>query len=238
MIRAAGRCAAALPAAVLAYLLLAGALGVLGVNRDFRPTAAAQGGVLIYVRSNGFHAEIVLPTKVDGIDWSTAFPATHMRSLAAPTRWLAFGWGDRAFMLETPTWRDIRFGTSFRALAGLGDGAMHVEYVARPEDYAVTPLRVSREQHARLAALVDASFRRTPAGAPIRIDAPGYFDTDAFYEAVPTYTFWFTCNEWVRALLSEAGLPAPLWAPFERPLFWHLPKTEAAYSFGGTYPAG
>jgi uncharacterized protein (TIGR02117 family) len=157
-----------------------------------------------------------------------------MRLLAAPAPWIAFGWGDRAFMLETPTWRDLRFGTSLRALAGLGDGAMHVEYIIRPEDYAVVPVQVSRAQHAHLVALIGASFRRTPAGAPIRIHAPGYFDTDAFYEAIPRYTFWFTCNEWVRVVLSRAGLPAPLWAPFERPLFWHLPKADAGHSFGGT----
>ena len=150
-----------------------------------------------------------------------------MRALQAPAPWIAFGWGDRAFMLETPTWRDIRLSTSLRAIAGLGSGAMHVEYVARPEDYEVAQLQISAAQHARLVEAIENSFRRDADGKPIRIDARGYGAADAFYEAMPRYSWWFTCNEWVRDVMSDAGLPVPLWAPFERTLFWHLPAPPA-----------
>jgi uncharacterized protein (TIGR02117 family) len=215
--------AALVLAPALVYLLAAGVLGMVGVNRDFRPTPLAEGGVQIYLRSNGFHADLVLPTRAREADWSHAIPASHMRALAAPAQWIAFGWGDRAFMLETPTWRDIRLTTSLAALSGLGEGAMHVEYVARPTAYDVRPLQISSAQFRQLVAEIDRSFRRTPEGAFIFI-APGYGDADAFYEAIPVYTFWFTCNEWVRRVLSRSGLPAPAWSPFERTLFWHVPR--------------
>ena len=120
-----------LPGLVSLYILLAGAAGAIAVNREFRPTPVAAGGIAIYLRTNGFHADIVVPTDSGDQDWSAWFPPSDMRATERPTAWIAFSWGDRAFMLETPTWRDIRLGTSLRALAGLGMGAMHVEYVRR-----------------------------------------------------------------------------------------------------------
>ena len=68
-------------------------------------------------------------------DWSAEFPVGHMRALATPTEWIAFGWGDRGFMLNTPTWSDLRPGTAIVALSGAGSGAMHVEYVETPTAY-------------------------------------------------------------------------------------------------------
>jgi uncharacterized protein (TIGR02117 family) len=204
-----------------AYLALAVALGAVNVNRGFRPTSPAAGGVPIYLRTNGVHADIVLPTRQQDHDWSRAFPAAQMRALPEPARWIAFGWGDRAFMLETPTWRDIRVGTGVKALLGLGTGAMHVEYVADPRRYDVVEVHVSAAEHARLVDAIETSFSRAADGKPVLIAAPGYFDTDAFYEAVPVYSWRFTCNEWVRTVLSRSGLPAPAWAPFEQALFWH-----------------
>jgi uncharacterized protein (TIGR02117 family) len=220
-------CAALLLLPPVVYLLLAGVFGLIGVNRDFHATASSEGGVAIYLRTNGVHADIVLPTRSSNYDWSRLIPASQMRSLAHPTPWIEFGWGDRAFMLETPTWHDLRLSTSIKALAGWGPSAMHVEYVARPRDYDVAELHISEAQHERLLRAILQSFRRRPDGRVIRIDAPGYFDTDAFFDAVPSYSLRLTCNEWVRSVASEAGLPMPAWAPFEGALFWHLPDTAA-----------
>jgi len=232
-------CAASGPCLVLVYLGLAGVLGLVTVNRDFRSPALSETGVWVYVRTNGVHADLVLPTHWRDHDWSRIFPPSHMRSVKQATDWIAFGWGDREFMLETPTWRDIRLGTSLKALIGWGAGAMHVEYVDAPEDFDVARVRINEAQHARLVAAIEKSFRQTEDGQPVRIDAPGYFERDAFYEAVARWSWRFTCNEWVRGVLSEAGLPVPVWAPFERTLFWHLPTANTTqqpqrYSLGGT----
>lgn len=210
-------------AAAFAYLLAALVLGALPVNRDF---AERVDGVAIYVRTNGVHAEIVVPTRAAGVDWSIDHPPQHVRQLDAPLAWIAFGWGDRDFYLNTPTWRDLRLRTALVALSGLGRGAMHVEYVERPEAYGSRRVRIGFAQYLRLVDYVRGSFRRDPDGRPVRIDAPGYFDTDAFYEAVPVYTFWFTCNEWVRRGLAEAGVRTAAWAPFDSAIFWQLRAIE------------
>jgi len=207
----------ALLAAPVIYLGLAVVLGLVPVNRDFRET---PDGIPIYLRTNGVHAELVLPTRAAGIDWSVDHPPGEFRRLDEPLPWVAFGWGDRGFYLSTPTWRDLRLSTALVALTGLGEGAMHVEYIERPDAYAVARIGISETQYRRLAAFVRDSFRRAPTGRPVKIDAPGYLDTDAFYEAVPRYRLWYTCNEWVRAGLAGAGIRTAVWAPWDTALFW------------------
>jgi uncharacterized protein (TIGR02117 family) len=205
----------------VAYVTAAVVLGVVPVNAGFRP---ASDGVAVYVRTNGVHAEFVLPTRAEGIDWSTDLPAGDMRNLASPLGWVAFGWGDAGFFASTPTWADLRLRTALVALSGTGHGAMHVEYIDSPGRYAGREIRLSRAQYARLVEFVRTSFDRDAKGRPRRLQAAGYFDTDAFYAAVPRYTPWFTSNDWVRRGLSVAGVRAPVWSPFDRALFYQLER--------------
>jgi uncharacterized protein (TIGR02117 family) len=101
---------------------------------------------------------------------------------------------------------------------------MHVEYVRQPDAYAVRPLWVGADEYARLAAYVRAGFRRDRQGAPTRIDHPGYFATDAFYEGVGSYSPLLTSNEWVRRGLAQAGVRTARWAPFDRALLWQADR--------------
>jgi uncharacterized protein (TIGR02117 family) len=208
----------ALPVALAgAYLLLAMLLGAIPLNWNF---ADARDGIAVYVRTNGVHAELVVPTQ-RLIDWSADFPATDMRALERPAPWVSFGWGDRGFLLNTPTWADLRASTALLALSGLGRGAMHVEYLEEPPSQGARRVVLSRAQFERLVNFIRASFELVDE-RPVRI-ATGYGDTDAFYEALPVYTPWHTCNEWARRALSEAGVRVPVWAPFDTALFLHLP---------------
>lgn len=216
--------ALSLVAVPLAYLLAALALGLVPVNRGFRD---APNGVVIYVRTNGVHAEFVLPAR-GAYDWTREFPprsivdATRVPSLAG-FDWIAFGWGDRAFYLHTPRWRDLRPGIAFNALAGLGPAAMHVEYLARPHDYRSVRVDIDEAQYRRLVDYVRAGFARDAQAGVVRIDHPGYFATDAFFEGTGHYSPWFTSNEWVRRGLAQAGIRTAAWSPFDVALFWHLP---------------
>jgi uncharacterized protein (TIGR02117 family) len=218
--------AAAVLVPPLAYLLAALLLGLLPVNRDWTPTPPEAGGFTVYLRTNGVHAELVLPAAAP-YDWRAELPPAEVVDAARRARspaleWIAFGWGDRDFFIRTRTWADLRVGTAASALLGLGPSAMYVEYLARPQDYRGQRVDVSPAQYARLVAGLRAGFARDAAGRPRRIDDPGYFDTDAFYEGTGRYTAWLTCNEWVRRVLAAAGVRTAAWAPFEAALFWHL----------------
>lgn len=202
------------------YLLAALVLGLVPVNAGFR---SAADGIPVFVRTNGIHAELVLRTDADGVDWSGDHPATDMKALASPLPWIAFGWGDRAFFANTPSWADLEARTALVALSGSGEGAMHVEYIRSPAVYRGREVRLSPAQYARLVEYIRASFARDAKDArPRRLQDPGYFDTDAFYAAVPSYAFWFTCNDWVRRGLAAAGVRTPLWAPFDTAIFFQL----------------
>ena len=207
--------------AAVSYLGAAAVLGRAMLNPDFR---ASPGGVPLYLRSNGVHVDLVLPTRAAGIDWSDSFPVSDMADLPAPLPWVAIGWGDRAFYLNTPTWAELDPTIALRALVGSGPGAMHVEYLADPLRYEVRRLEVSEAHYRRLVAALRHSLLG-PRDRPLRIAAPGYGATDAFYEAVPRYSAIHTCNEWVRRRLVEAGLPAPRWTPFAADLMraWPAP---------------
>ena len=84
--------------------------------------------------------------------------------MPAPLPWIAFGWGDAQFFATTPTWSDLRFGIALAALSGTGEGAMHVEYLARPQAYAGRELRLTADQHARLVGYIRGSFQRDADG--------------------------------------------------------------------------
>ncbi len=210
----------------VAYLLLALALGLLPVNRGWTPTPPQAGGVTVWLRSNGVHAELVLPAAAP-YDWRVELPPEQVVDAARLARppalsWIAFGWGDRAFFIRTRTWADLRAGTAASALLGLGPAAMYVDYVARPQDYRALRIDVSAAEYGRLVAGLRAGFARDAGGRSLRIDDPGYFDTDAFYEGTGRYTFRLTCNEWIRRVLAGAGVRTAAWAPFDAALFWQL----------------
>lgn len=211
-----------LVAAPLLYLAAALALGLWAVNADWRPTPEERGGIPVWLRTNGVHADLVLPA-VAPHDFTRAFPRTALIDFRREARplsfnWIAFGWGDRAFYLNTPTWSELDAGTALRALTGQGPSAMHVEYVRRPEDYDAQLLWLSTDEYADLVAYVRSGFAVGTADRPRRIDHPGYFATDAFFEGSGSYSLILTSNEWVRRGLAQAGVRTARWAPFDRAL--------------------
>jgi uncharacterized protein (TIGR02117 family) len=209
--------------APLVYLAVAFVLGFLSRNADFRST---QGGYTVFVRSNGTHVTLLLPTDSVYSHWRRDFPMSDLRGLAAPLPFIAFGWGDREFMTSTPTWADFNPLTALQAVSGTGQGVMHIEYVLRPTEGQALRIQLTARQFDQLVRYVRASFARDEEGRPVRIDARPYGANDAFYAAVPVYTPVLTCNEWARRGLEAAGVRVPLWSPFDRPILWQLEKIK------------
>jgi len=168
------------------YLGAAAILGHVPANPGWREPEA---GITIYVQSNGVHTGIVLP--------------------AGPGKWRAYGWGDREFYLNTPRWQDIRPATLVAALVGSETTLVHVDelddFVA--DDYW-RPLRLRREEYARLRQFIAASLK--PDGRPI----PGYTARDRFYPGRGRYSALVTCNVWTGRALKAAGVRMGTWTPF------------------------
>ncbi len=206
------------------YFLAALLLGLLSVNRDFQ---AAPDGVDIYIRSNGVHTDLLLPLQAAGTDWRSRLPAQDFGQPDARLSYLAFGWGDRGFYLHTPTWAELTVSTALRALSGMERTVLHIEALPQPQPSAeVRRVRISAQQLQQLARYIDASFERNAKDGVKRIEGVAYGSHDAFYEAKGSYSVLFTCNEWVRRALSQAGIRTTAWAPFSSAIFYHLPASE------------
>src|SRR5206468_7926979 len=84
-------------------LYLVGALigSLIPVNRGWTEPA---NGATIYIADNGIHADIVMPVKAQGLDWSTVVPRSDMAAADPGAKWIAFGSGEERVYLDTPTW--------------------------------------------------------------------------------------------------------------------------------------
>jgi uncharacterized protein (TIGR02117 family) len=208
-----------LVAFVAIYLLAAFALSRISVERE----ANAREEVAIYILTNGVHTDLVLPIKDSLIDWSQHIKFENTVSKDSSMRYVAMGWGDKGFYLETPTWADLKFSTAFKAAFSLSTSAIHSTfYKTMHEGEDCKRINISREQYARLVGFIRNSFKPNANGHIVNIiTTANYGKDDAFYEAVGSYHLFHTCNTWANNGLKACGQKASLWTPFDTGIFYH-----------------
>ncbi len=209
--------AAALLAGVMglaagAYLLAATVLARVAVEGQ----PAVRDGVEVFVCTNGVHTDLVLPAVSRVIDWTTELRRGDFPGADPWTTHFSFGWGDRAFYLETRRWEDLRPSTVLSALFGGGPTVMHVYALYTPAGSPDCGALTLREgQYRGLVDYVRGSFHRDGGGAVRPLPGSGYGPTDLFYEAVGRYSPIDTCNEWTGQGLRAAGVTVGAWTPLE-----------------------
>ena len=216
-----GRAVSLLLAIPALYLVAALIGSLIPVNRTW---TEPERGTIVYIADNGIHADIVMPVKAEGVDWSPFVKASDFAAADANARWIAFGSGEERVYLETPTWWDITPRTIWSALTG-GNRVMHVELVSDPS-YAVREIRLRPEEYRRLWAAIRADFALDSRGRPQRIAHPGYGCCDAFYRAVGKESAVRTCNSWVARWLRLAGVKTSAWPPLVPGLVWRYRKAN------------
>lgn len=207
---------------VALYFGAAEALARIAVNRAADPLA---GSIDVYLVSNGVHVDVWVPARSEHRDWSTWLPPEVP---VDPDGYVAFGWGDRGFYLEVPTWDDLTVGVALKAVFLPSATAMHVSsYAGRPyPGPSVHLLGVTPEAYRDLCAYVERGFALDSAGRPRLIDHPGYGQNDRFFEGRGSYHLFNTCNVWTNGAVKALGQRAAVWAPFERHARRHLPRNE------------
>jgi uncharacterized protein (TIGR02117 family) len=173
------------------------------------------------ILSNGVHTDMVLPVKNDLIDWRTIFPTKNTRAKKDHLGWIAFGWGDKGFYLNTPTWGDLTFSTAFKAVSGLSSTALHVTYrdTIKLDSTNCIQLKLTKKEFLQLKKYIHNSFQVKNRNAiHIPTDAV-YGDDDAFYEATGTYHLFNTCNTWTNDALKSCNQKACSWTPFESGIY-------------------
>ncbi|WDF69306.1 TIGR02117 family protein [Sphingobacterium oryzagri] len=179
----------------------------------------------VYLLSNGVHTDIVLPVRNEQIDWSTVFPYAHTLGGDTSQNWMAIGWGDKGFYLNTPEWKDLSLKTALVAGFGLGETALHVTYYKQLQTGEHCRLtRVSEKQYALLSNYVLANIEKDRAGQAMLIATNAqYSQDDAFYEAKGAYSLFFSCNTWTNNALKTAQMPAGVWTVFSSGILRHYP---------------
>ena len=188
--------------------------------------AAEAGGQRVLVLAGPIHTDIAIP-----LDAMSRERFAFLREAGMPlddpaARWLLFGWGGRAFYLETPTWRDLRPGPAARALTA-DRAVLHVDVLgelAVPQE-GLRAYDVDTAARERLERAILVTFD-LEEGDPVAIPDKGYGASDRFFEADGWFNVLLGCNTWTAAMLREAGLTTGWWTPLPATLLWSLDLTE------------
>jgi uncharacterized protein (TIGR02117 family) len=204
--------------AFIALYLLA-AFGLSKITISAEPVADKT--IDIYILTNGVHTDVVVPLKTDQIDWSKEVKFDNTISKDTTAKLVAFGWGDKGFYLNTPTWAQLKFSVAFKAAFALSTSAIHATFHNQLiENSSCKKITISKEQYARLIAYIQNSFQTDANGHVINIETnANYSDTDAFYEAKRRYNLFYTCNTWANNALKACGQKACLWTPMDSAIF-------------------
>ncbi|MBM3454806.1 MAG: DUF2459 domain-containing protein [Bacteroidetes bacterium] len=176
----------------------------------------------IFIVNTGVHTDFFFPKRNSVVNWDTLFPILNTKEKDTSLNYVAIGWGDRNFFLNTPTWDDLTLSTALKASFGLGPAALHVNYHEDvPSNFEIKRIFLSKNQYRKL---VDYTLKNavTDGKKPVLI-APPYPEimqsNDAYYESFGSYGLFYTCNTFVNQGLIACGKRGALWTPFSGGIF-------------------
>ena len=203
---------------VLLYVSLAYGLSRITIDKE---RVTAKQDVEIYILTNGVHTDLVLPIQNKAYNWSHEVKFSNTVSQSSDYQYLAMGWGDKGFYLETPDWADLKASVAFKAAFAMSSTAIHATfYKTMPVDENCKKIMITQEQYLRLVDYIGQSFKKDKNGHFIQIITPlVYGKNDAFYEANGSYSLVQTCNTWANNGLKKCGQKSCLWTPFDTGIF-------------------
>ena len=204
---------------LLVYVVSALGLSRISVNSE---VVQEEKAIEIFILSNGVHTDIVVPIKNEIKDWRNEIQFQQTKSNDSVANYLAFGWGDKGFYLETPTWADLKASTAIKAATGLSSSAMHTAFYKNlSENDNCRKIQISKENYQKLVTYISESFQRDSKQNNQWIAGHSYGKNDAFYEAKGSYSLFYTCNTWTNNALKSANLKACFWTPYDKGILYH-----------------
>ena len=179
-----------------------------------------QKTVPIYILTNGVHTDIVVPVHNEIKDWRNQIQFSQTKSKDSLMNYIAFGWGDKGFYLDTPEWSDLKASTALKATFGVSSSAMHTTFFKQlHEGEDCKRILISKENYQKLVNYISDSF--SDPIHPQWIEGHSYGKKDAFYEAKGSYSLFYTCNTWANSALKAANQKASLWTVYDKGIFCH-----------------
>lgn len=213
-----GRFILGILAFIVLYLLVAFIMAHIPVNSN----PEKSNDVTIYINSNGVHTDILVPIKNDIKDWTKDILYSQTKSKDSIMKYIAFGWGDKGFYLDTPEWSDLKASTALKAAFYLGTSAMHTKFYNKvKEDDECVKVTISKGDYKDLVKYIEDSFALDKNNKVQWIANRSYGQYDAFYEAHRKYSLFYTCNTWANNALKAGNQKAALWTPYDKWIFYH-----------------
>lgn len=186
------------------YVLISLLLSTITVNNNENIVADNE----VYLSTNGIHLGIIIPTEImdSSLQRGLKFNSTD--------KYLSFGWGDKNFYLNTPTWGDLTFKNAINATFLKSETLIHLtRYRSKQDDWV--KVKLTNVQLKKLNQYILKYFQKDENGNKVILESKGYSSYDDFYKAHGSYSGFKTSNTWVNSALKESDLKACYWTPFD-----------------------
>jgi uncharacterized protein (TIGR02117 family) len=190
-------------------------------DRNLWPPAPGAPITEIVIVNHGYHAGIAVPRAALAEQASRRGLSAlgYIATRFADFDWLEIGWGDEGFYRYVPTADSLTVALALRALFRPGNpSVLHVVGVkndprAMFANSELVPIGLSNAGFARVAAMLDATFARSPGSVMPEALGPGLYGTSLFFRANGAFQLFNVCNHWTARVLDAAGIPtAPVLA--------------------------
>ena len=204
---------------IIVYFSAAFILSHIGLSKEI---TCSPTPVTIYILTNGVHTDVIVPVRNHCFDWSKNLSFLNTKGRDSTAQYVAIGWGDKNFYLNTPTWADLKFCIAIKALFGLSPAAIHVTFYKNLEvSEDCKRILLSIDQYKRLINYIKSAFQIDANGNFINIKTNANYGTDdAFYEAKGHYNIFFSCNTWINNALKSCAQKACVWTIFQEGIFY------------------
>ena len=168
----------------------------------------------IYISYSQLHSDIIININALDKRWEEKLPSKVMQSQG----YLSFGWGDKEFYLNTPTWDDLKINSALKALFINSPSVVYVKHhhtIGYFQD--IKEIKLSSKQLQKLENSIFKSFDFKNK------HYKGYGYDDIFYSSPYQYNIFNTCNTWTGEQLREADVSVSYWTPFSYNIINSLP---------------
>ena len=189
----------------VSYLVISIILSFITVNNKENTTKKHH---TIYLSSNGVHLEIIIqkqdliPSILEGQIYNDN------------AQYFSFGWGDKNFYAETPTWEDFNLLNGLEALFLVSPSLLHVTRHSAIKEHWIA-IKINQEQLKKINRYINNTFKLDHQQQKIVLPGLGYNKNDDFYEAMGNYTCFYTCNSWVNSGLKQSAIKSCIWTPYD-----------------------
>ncbi|MCL6434170.1 MAG: TIGR02117 family protein [Leptolyngbyaceae cyanobacterium HOT.MB2.61] len=179
----------------------------------------------IYVSGGLMHTNLIVPVQTVVFDWEKYLDLEEIGNRPADDyRYLQFGWGDRIFYMETPSWAEMSIPSALRALFLQNPSAMFVKGHSTIPRYPGEELKcisLGHDDYLAMMQFIESSFQADSQGRKLRLGS-GQDGESGFYAAKDKYSMFKTCNSWTADALRAANVNTPLWGGLAPAVMFHL----------------